>query len=101
MSNVHSVGKFTRTASAKATTANTASLIATLVLTYRIPHQFKYPFSQALRTTAYEIDKANSRYIALDAAPPQPGPDILHEDFANLAPDQRPAVALQKVGRCC
>jgi len=59
-------------------------------------YQFKYQFSQVLETTAYEIDKANKRYVALDAGSPQPGPDLLEEGFANLALNQKPAVALER-----
>lgn len=59
-------------------------------------YEFKYPFSQIPETTAYEIDKTNRRFVALDADPPQPEPDLLEEGFANLALNQKPAVALER-----
>ena len=59
-------------------------------------YQFKYPFSQVPDTTAYEIDKASKRHVAPDAGSPQPGPDLLEEGFANLALNQKPAVALER-----
>lgn len=56
-------------------------------------YQLKFPFSQALETTAYKIDKASKRYVAIDADPPRPRPDLLEE--GNLPPEENPAVALE------
>lgn len=56
-------------------------------------YQLKFPFSQALETTAYKIDKASKRYVAIDANSPQPMPDLLVE--GSLPPRENPAVALE------
>lgn len=56
-------------------------------------YQLKFPFSQALETTAYKIDKASKRYVAIDADPPQPRPDLLEE--GNLPPEENLAEAVE------
>jgi hypothetical protein len=43
-----------------------------------------------------EIDKANKRYVALDADLPQSGPGLLEDSFAHLALDEGPAVAFER-----
>ena len=47
-------------------------------------YHFKFPFPQKLKETAYEIDKANKRYVALGASPPQAEQDSLDEALAAL-----------------
>lgn len=56
-------------------------------------YQLKFPFSQALETTAYKIDKGCKRYVAIDADPSQSRPVRLEE--TNLLPGENPAVALE------
>lgn len=56
-------------------------------------YRLKFPFSQAPETTAYKIDKASKRYVAIDADLPQLRPDLLEED--NLPSEENPAVALE------
>lgn len=58
-------------------------------------YQFKFPFSEKLDTSAFEIDKSSKRYIAIDADPPQPRPDLLEEALGNLALNESPVVALE------
>lgn len=55
-------------------------------------YQLKFPFSQALETTAYKIDKGCKRYVAIDADMPQSRPDLLKEAYL---PQENPAVALE------
>ena len=57
-------------------------------------YSFKYPFSQTPEWTAYEIDKANKRYVALGASPPQPEQDLLVEDFARLKFEPKSTIML-------
>lgn len=58
-------------------------------------YQFKFPFSEKLDTSAFEIDKSSKRYIAIDADRPQPRPDLLEEALSNLVLNGKPAVALE------
>ena len=47
-------------------------------------YYFRYPFSLSPETTAYEIDKANRRYVTLGASPPQDKVDPLVQAVADL-----------------
>ncbi len=60
-------------------------------------YQFEFPFSQVIERTAYEIDKANKRHVALGADPPQTGSGMLKERPHNLrvAFKEKPAVILE------
>ena len=61
-----------------------------------ISYYFKFPFSQNPESTAYEIDKANKRYVALGASPQQAEQDLLVGAVAGLEIDQDPKNTLPK-----
>ena len=74
--------------------------------THRAPHchpgsefgsyYFKYPFSENPESTAYEIDKINKRYVALDACPPQAEQDLLAGNLDGLNLNSEPTATLPK-----
>ena len=59
--------------------------------TSSLEYTFRYPFSKSSNTTAYEIDKVNKRYVALEAKPPSnTAASTLEEDLSNLSVKEPP-----------
>ena len=59
-------------------------------------YHFKFPFPQNPKATAYEIDKAIKRYVALGASPPPAEQDSLDGAPAALKIERRSANTLSK-----
>ena len=59
-------------------------------------YHFKFPYPQNPKATAYEIDKANKRYVALGASPPPAEQDSLDGALAALKIERRSANTLSK-----
>ena len=59
-------------------------------------YTFKYPFSKSPEWAAYEIDKANKRYVALNASPPPAEGDFIVGALAGLGIQQKSTSGLGK-----